>query len=141
MFFKWANLAMRLYPDLEVKTCHSYIINFKHNWDCKTCGRAYAFGSRTSCRPRPPECPISSYGRHSNSIKPTDRCSCGGALAYRTKTKADGTPRKAPAPNSFTLFVRDNFARVKAAHPGASHSQLMQKISEEYAKQKGRPQP
>lgn len=113
-FWRWADIAKRVYPQHEVHTCHSYVINFKHHWKCNRCARV--------------------IGRHSKSIKPSDQCACGGDLVYQAPVRADGTPRRTPAPNAYTEFVKENFAAIKARNPGALHSQVMAKVSEEYKK-------
>lgn len=112
-FWKWAAVAKKIYPHHEVRTCHAYVINFKHQWTCSRCSRV--------------------IGRHSKSIKPSDRCACGGELSYQ-RLRPDGTPRKPAQPNAYTQFVKDNFASIKAKNPGTPHKALMQKVSEEYKK-------
>eukprot|EP00049_Salpingoeca_infusionum_P011662 m.203698 g.203698 ORF g.203698 m.203698 type:complete len:364 (-) comp14993_c0_seq2:905-1996(-) len=74
--------AMRHYPHLSIKTCHSYEINYKHQYQCQTAW----------C--------LQIYGRHSKSINvKTQRCGkCHGELKLLPKLKADGTPRKKVVP-------------------------------------------
>lgn len=111
-FWKWADHAKHLYPQYEVRTCHSYVINFKHHWTCARCSRV--------------------IGRHSKSIKATDRCACGGELAYQAPLKADGTPRRPAAANPYTQFVKENFAAIKAKNPRATQKEVMLLVSEAY---------
>lgn len=89
-FKGYAAQVMRVYPHLNITTCHSYEIQFKYQYQCTTswCGHV--------------------YGRHSKSIKvETQRCGrCMGVLQLMPQLKADGTPRKQRKPNKFALFVK-----------------------------------
>ena len=117
VFKKWAARAMQAFPHLSINTCHSYDINFKHNYLCQTewCGQV--------------------FGRHSKSID-VDRKRCGrcnGILKLMPKMRTDGTPAKQRAPSGFAAFMKVHFGRVKAEHPGASHAEVMRCVSADYA--------
>eukprot|EP00002_Diphylleia_rotans_P000912 TRINITY_DN1048_c0_g1_i3.p1 TRINITY_DN1048_c0_g1~~TRINITY_DN1048_c0_g1_i3.p1 ORF type:complete len:406 (-),score=59.38 TRINITY_DN1048_c0_g1_i3:220-1437(-) len=57
-FYRWANYAMQLYPELEISRCHTYEVDYEFYYKCtnKRCGFV--------------------YGRHSRSID-TKECGCG----------------------------------------------------------------
>ncbi|ORX67721.1 hypothetical protein K493DRAFT_5815 [Basidiobolus meristosporus CBS 931.73] len=117
-FKYWAQQVMKVYPDLNITTCHSYEIAYKYYFECVN-----------------PMCK-KVYGRHSKSIDP-DRHACGvcrSKLREMERLKKDGTPFKKREPNKYQLFIKENFRRVKDANPYATQSQLMSLLSAEYKK-------
>ena len=113
VFYSWATIAMQAYPDLAIATCHTYDINFKHQYQCQTCRKV--------------------YGRHSKSIKiQFQRCGvCKGPLVLLPKLKADGTPMKQRVASKWQLFCSSNMALVKAQNPGSLHKDVMAILSRE----------
>jgi hypothetical protein len=114
VFYKWGAIASKHYPDLPVTRCHNFVIHKPFKYRCTACGRH--------------------FGRHTkNSIKvDAHRCRCGGKLEFVGMFKPDGTPHKPRVANGFSLFVKENFAAVKAANPGLSQAELMRKIAAAY---------
>ena len=114
-FQGWAAAAMHRWPDLKIKTCHNYEINFKYQYKCQnlSCGHI--------------------FGRHSNSIDVSKKaCGCGGRLALLPRTKMDGTPAKPRAASPYTVFVKKNFSSVKGSHPQATWGEIMTILSQNY---------
>ena len=112
MFYAWAAVAMKAFPDLSIQRCHTYDINFKFTYVClgENCGRT--------------------YGRHSKSIDP-DRHRCGychGALALQPRLRADGTPAAASGTNVFAAYVKANFADVRSKLGGVAHADVMREL-------------
>ena len=121
MFKKYAARAMRVYPDLDIKTCHSYQINFKFQYQC----------TNDACQ--------KIFGRHSKSIDTdTHGCSCGSKLQLLPRLKVDGTPAKKREAGGFAMFVKDNYASVKASNPGVENAGIMKLISAKWAAQRDR---
>lgn len=112
VFKAWAQKAESILPGMQVSTCHDYSIWEPFKWQCTVC--------------------LQEYGRHSNSIR-IDRQVCGtckGPLQYLGKFKQDGTPMKQRAPSSYSKFVSENFASVKAdMNPDASHGNVMKELA------------
>jgi predicted SprT family Zn-dependent metalloprotease len=80
----WGQQVERNFPELEITTCHSYEIQFKFRWVCKTCTQT--------------------YGRHSKSIDITkQRCGvCRSTLTFVGRFDAEGNvckPRKSRKDN------------------------------------------
>jgi hypothetical protein len=119
VFKKWAARAMAKYPQLNITTCHSYEITYKYQYQCLNswCGKI--------------------YGRQSKSIDTSKSgCGvCGAHLHLIPKLKIDGTPAKTKTPSKFALFVKANFASVKAINSTLDHKGIMSKLSELYAQQ------
>lgn len=42
----------------------------------------------------------------------------------------DGTPR---APSKFSLFVKDNYRKIKSANQESSHQDIMKELSKQFA--------
>ncbi|XP_057306459.1 germ cell nuclear acidic protein-like [Hydractinia symbiolongicarpus] len=105
----WAKRANKIHPDIPViSRCHQYEIHTKYNYQCNGCGQI--------------------FGRHSKSINSSHVCArCGGIPELIQNNKQ--TPK---TPNSYALFVKENFASVKKANPGFSHKQLMENISQKF---------
>lgn len=135
-FKAWAHRITAAYPHLEISTCHSYEIAFKHYYQCLECGQ--------------------SYGRHSQSID-CEKQACGvcrGRLVYAGRTKpalgslAGGggagadTERPKRAATGFALYVRENFARKRAAMGAAAlpraAADVMRALGVEYGEAKAR---
>jgi len=93
-FKKWAGVAMRAVPDVQVTTTHNYAIDFKYTWKCTTAS-----------------CPAV-FRRHSRSID-VEKQVCGrckGRLE-QVEGRQPGTEKKAPS--SYNLFVRAQSKRVR----------------------------
>ena len=109
----WAKKANYKHPDLPIiSRCHQYEVHTKYNYQCNGCGQM--------------------FGRHSKSIDASrHRCSkCGGIPELvNTNSSVSSTPK---TPNSYVLFLKENFASVKKANPCLSHKELMQKISAKF---------
>ena len=109
----WAKKANYKHPDLPIiSRCHQYEVHTKYNYQCNGCGQM--------------------FGRHSKSIDASrHRCSkCGGIPELiNSNSSGSSTPK---TPNSYALFLKENFASVKKANPGLPHKELMQKISAKF---------
>ena len=46
-FRRWAALAARRYPGMEVTTCHNYEIAYKYRWQCQDCHAEYGRHSKS----------------------------------------------------------------------------------------------
>lgn len=111
---RWAARAMKVFPDLNIATCHSYKINYKYQWQCQTC--------------------MKTIGRHSKSIN-TDRQRCGvcyGVLVLQERLKADGTPAKKRQPSKWLLFCQAHMKDMKQRHPDKTHAEIMEQLSKRY---------
>jgi predicted SprT family Zn-dependent metalloprotease len=108
-FKKWAALAMRIAPHLEVSTCHQYEIFYSHQWQCSSCHQG--------------------YGRHSNSIDVTKKvCGrCRGRLTYLGKFTRGGMPSKVRQQSAFQRFVKDNFSTTQETHPPNTPASVIMK--------------
>ncbi|KAI8913815.1 SprT-like family-domain-containing protein [Powellomyces hirtus] len=115
IFKYWGQVVESVYPDIQTRACHSYEIAYKFTYICKRCEAR--------------------YGRHSKSIN-TATHGCGGCrgplilLGHDAEAanggvgrlKKDGTPCKV---NRYTVFMRENFARIKAENPDLQQRELM----------------
>ena len=113
-FKKWANQAMRTYPDVSVDTCHSYEIFQPYRYRC----------TQQWCN--------TEYGRHSKSIDVEAKACgvCNGRLEYLGKFNPDGTKAEEKAPTAFSLFVKEHFAATKERLPaGTPHKNIMKELS------------
>jgi len=117
VFKKWAQLAMSVYPETCVSTCHAYTIHQPYKWRC----------TRDWCQQE--------YGRHSKSIDITKKgCgACGGKLEYLGKFKKNGDVVQSRAPTAFSLFVKEHFKDTKSKL-GAStpHKDVMKHLSQRW---------
>lgn len=122
VFKKWACLAMDVYPDLEISTCHHYEIHYPYRWKCGSC--------------------LKVYGRHSNSIKP-EKHACGicrGRLEPMGKFKPTGSPVRKRAPSAYTSFVKAHFAQARSdLGEGVSHGAVMRHLSHMWQQRKSAP--
>ena len=109
VFKRWADRAMRIYPQLEITTCHNYEINYAHNWSCMGCNQV--------------------YGRHSNSLDVDKKCcgKCRGKLLYMGRSKQDGTPAQPRRVSAYNKFVKEHYAAVQAQVKSAGGEQSQQK--------------
>lgn len=121
-FKKWGRKCEKLYPDIEVSTCHSYEIDYKFRWACtnEVCGKI--------------------YGRHSKSIDPAVHAcgACKSALVFLEKLKKDGTPYKARSASAFQVFMQREFAKIKGEMPGKAHGEVMKVVAERYRAEQAR---
>jgi predicted SprT family Zn-dependent metalloprotease len=112
-FKKWAQIAMRAIPDVEVTTKHDYVIKYKYAWICtnvQSCGIVYRRQSRSiddktqvcgSCRCTLQEVePSSVHGKKnvrtevmSENVDDTD------GVHFRIRSK--------PQPSAYNLFVKE----------------------------------
>lgn len=117
-FKKWAHAVMKHYPEVEITTCHSYDIHRPFKFQCSNAQCAHI------------------YGRHSKNGIDITKQACGKCrctLMYLGKFDNDGTAVKERKATAFSLFVKENFARVKSSAPkGASHGDIMRQLSELY---------
>jgi predicted SprT family Zn-dependent metalloprotease len=117
VFKKWAQLAMSVYPETCVSTCHAYTIHQPYKWRC----------TRDWCQQE--------YGRHSKSIDIAKKgCgACGGKLEYLGKFKKNGDVIQSRAPTAFSLFVKEHFKDAKKKL-GAStpHKDVMKHLSQRW---------
>ncbi|GAA5951162.1 hypothetical protein JCM21900_004361 [Sporobolomyces salmonicolor] len=93
-FKLWAARIMKVRPDIEVTTTHSYQIMYKYRWQCEKveCGKI--------------------FGRHSNSINPsTHGCPCGSRLVAIDQDGNVKKPRSQPA--AATVVVDDKGRTVE----------------------------
>lgn len=111
-FWRWAKIVSNAVPDVNITTCHSYLIHKPFKFKCSN-----------------PYCGVE-YSRHSKSIDTeAHRCgACRSAITFQGKFDANGTPRRAKpvATGAFSLFVKENFAVTRtqleagASSPNAS---------------------
>jgi predicted SprT family Zn-dependent metalloprotease len=113
-FKRWAGEAGAAYDDIDVTTCHNYEVHYKYKYACTFCDKT--------------------FGRHSKSLNCQKyRCAaCSSKIALVGAFNKDGTPMKQRKPNKFALFVKQEFAAVKAANPNVKHQAIMQLISAKY---------
>ncbi|XP_028397689.1 acidic repeat-containing protein-like [Dendronephthya gigantea] len=115
---RWAHKAKMVHSDLPpISRCHSYDINYKFTYRCVKCKH--------------------SFGRHSKSVNlKTARCPyCFSHLELLPRVNKDGTPAKTRAPTKFSLFVKDNYAKIKAKGPRSSHQEIMKELSKQFSQQ------
>ncbi|CAL8263486.1 unnamed protein product [Lota lota] len=105
----YARKATLAHPELPMVTrCHSYDIKYKFQYQCTCCKNT--------------------IGRHSKSLD-TQRfvCAlCTGSLVLLTPSNT-----RAPAP--FAIFVKDNYGNVRQELVGKSHTEVMRKLSADFA--------
>ena len=97
---RWAHKATMIFSDLPpISRCHSYDIKYKFTYRCVKCQH--------------------SFGRHSKSVNlETARCPyCLSHLELLPRLNKDGTPAKTRAATKFSLFVKENYGRIKAKEP------------------------
>jgi hypothetical protein len=126
VFKRWATLASNQYKDLEVKTCHSYTIDFKYRYICTN-----------------PQCKHV-HGRHSRSIdtKLNGCGKCGGILELENRRKRnplDNGEMVPRTPSAYQSFVKEAYARVKREKQLSAHAQVMVALAEEWARLKLHP--
>ncbi|OZJ01846.1 hypothetical protein BZG36_04941 [Bifiguratus adelaidae] len=115
IFKKWVEKVTRVYPSLDIRTCHNYDIAWKYKWQCtnSACGRI--------------------YGRHSKSIDLQKHvCGvCKSNLKEVVKTNKDGKPQEKRPMNRFQLYVKEHSDRMRAEHPGITQSQVVALLAKE----------
>ncbi|XP_037833542.1 acidic repeat-containing protein isoform X1 [Kryptolebias marmoratus] len=105
----YARKATFVHPELPVVTrCHSYDIKYKFQYQCTRCQNT--------------------IGRHSKSLD-TQRFACA-LCTGRLVLLAPSTPR---APTPFASFVKQNYGSVRQELAGQSHSEVMRKLSADFA--------
>ena len=139
---------MKRYSDLDVRTCHSYEIHYKHRYECTNveCAHVYAeIDHRHHHHNRYPYNYIEShhvfrYGRHSASIDISrQRCGkCRSSLRSLGVFNADGTLAKPRKASAFSLYIKEHYKVAKKQLPHASHQTLMSMLADEYKLQKER---
>ncbi|GAA5913372.1 uncharacterized protein JCM6883_003056 [Sporobolomyces salmoneus] len=136
-FKLWANRIMKVFPDLEITTTHSYSIVYKFRWRCSsvTCGKI--------------------FGRHSNSINvSTHGCPCGSKLV---RIDRDGnekriaptvvmeenergemieTPVKPKKKNGWLEFVATQSPVVRKERPEIPQSEVLKLVAERWKRVK-----
>jgi predicted SprT family Zn-dependent metalloprotease len=116
-FRRWCEKGRSVYPHYgDFAGCHSYAIHKKFRYRCTSVG-----------------CEVV-VGRHSKSVDVRRQVcgACGGGLEFLGAFRRDGTPMRRRRPNAFARFVKLRFARARADMPGASHAEVMKRISEMY---------
>jgi predicted SprT family Zn-dependent metalloprotease len=110
-FKAWGRRASEAFQHLgvEVTTKHSYAIEYKFVWECVGCG--YEFK------------------RHSKSVD-VGRHSCGKCKGRLVQTKP--VPKESSA---YQVFVKENFARVKAAMEARGEDTKMGRVVEAVARE------
>ncbi|XP_052797192.1 germ cell nuclear acidic protein-like isoform X2 [Mya arenaria] len=122
----WARQSTKIYPELPAVTrCHSYAINTKYTYRCKTCQY--------------------SIGRHSKSMD-LKKWMCGKCkgqfeLLVNLKPTTPGSaqtavPTTPRTPNRFALFVKDNYKVVKQRNQDLKHGDVMKELSKMFAESK-----
>ncbi|XP_060566921.1 dentin sialophosphoprotein-like [Ruditapes philippinarum] len=123
----WARHATRVHPELPaVSVCHSYSINTKFTYRCKSCGY--------------------SIGRHSKSLDVKKKV-CGycrgefelihNSVPTTPTSAASSTTSSTPRPpNKFALFVKDNYNSVKRMNQDLKHGDVMKELSKLFAESK-----
>lgn len=148
-FWRWAKIVSNAVPDVNITTCHSYLIHKPFRFKCTN-----------------PHCGVE-YSRHSKSIDTeAHRCgACRGIIAYQGKFDASGTPGRTVnrTAGGFSLYVKEHFAETKErmqrsssppSSPGGKktaspkrkggkvmHGEVMQQLARAYkeAREKGVP--
>ncbi|KAJ1915127.1 hypothetical protein IWQ60_008555 [Tieghemiomyces parasiticus] len=113
VFKKWAQRAMRAFPDIPVTTRHTYAIDYKYKYQCT--------GSQCTAV----------YGRHSKSID-TSRQVCGRCKGRLHLVDRHGEAVAAKSLNAYQQFVKENYARLRAENSSLNRQQLMKLVSEQY---------
>jgi len=111
-FKQWADRVMRVYPRLDVRTCHNFEIEYKYRWECVGCKRV--------------------IGRHSKSIDvSTQKCA---------HCHSDLKPLFAERPpTAFQAYLKENMKDLKQAMPSSPHHDIMQQLSRQFREQSGTP--
>ncbi|KAL7273647.1 hypothetical protein RUND412_003489 [Rhizina undulata] len=113
-FKKWGAKCTRAFSHLNVHvtTTHSYNIEWKYKWQCQnaSCGTIYK--------------------RHSASIDPKKhKCGvCPGGVLVQTHPSAK---EKRP-PTEYQIFMKENYAKIKAANPGTPQKEIMKLVGTAY---------
>ncbi|KAI9172954.1 hypothetical protein H9P43_007085 [Blastocladiella emersonii ATCC 22665] len=140
LFHAWAKRATRAFPADRVTVRHTYDIKRRFHYVCQTPGCGHA------------------HKRHSRSIdvawQGCGKCGTGalvlhemvgdelvllGTAADADAAAAAGAPVKVKAPRPLTayqVFVKEQYAAVKRARPGAAHKDVMAALGQMWAEQK-----
>ncbi len=112
-FKAWAAKCSRAFGrrGIEVTTRHSYDIDFRYVWRCKTCG--------------------TEYKRHSKSISP-ERHRCGSCKGELLQTKP--VPRAAAAASEYQKFVKEQMKVLKRENPSSQQKDIMKLAAERWSK-------
>eukprot|EP01066_Platyproteum_vivax_P014116 Platyproteum_vivax@DN6347_c0_g1_i1.p1 len=122
-FKRWGAKASRVYPTLQVSTCHSYEIYAPHRYKCAQCNRTES--------------------RHSKSIGPDKICRfCSGKIVYDGKYAPDGTPIKSrqSGPTEYNRFVKERMSTLSKQSPGVKASALMAQVAGDWKEEKAKRQ-
>lgn len=117
-FKHWAMVACRNLPGMTISTKHNYEIYKPHKWQCSNsqCGQMFT--------------------RHTKKGIDLTRSKCGKcqcSLFYVGSFSQDGKAQKVRTTSGFSLFVKENFARVKAGlDDSAKHGEIMRELSRIY---------
>eukprot|EP01135_Chromosphaera_perkinsii_P001207 Nk52_evm6s162 gene=Nk52_evmTU6s162 len=119
-FKYWAYTASSRYPELDIKTCHNYDIDYKYRYKCQNarCQRV--------------------YGRHSKSVN-TEKQACGscrGRLELMDPVTKDGTPIKRRQPSQYNLFVKEHYASIKEKNPSFDMGRVLKEVNILYSAHK-----
>ncbi|KAM3849641.1 germ cell nuclear acidic protein-like [Diretmus argenteus] len=105
----YARKATLAHPELPMVTrCHSYDIKYKFQYQCTRCQNT--------------------IGRHSKSLD-TQRFMCAFCMGQLVLL----TPSKPRAPTAFANFVKENYGNVRQQLVGQSHTEVMRKLSADFA--------
>lgn len=118
IFKHWAARATAIYPELEVKRCHTYEIFKSHIYKCKGCGWDYSSHKKMRDLERR-MCPV-----------------CESGLVYVGRVNRDGTYAAERKAGPYNQFVKDNFARVRRNCPDLTTSELMSILAAEWKRGK-----
>jgi predicted SprT family Zn-dependent metalloprotease len=113
-FKAWGRAASAAFAHLgvAVTTKHAYAIEYKFVWECVACGCAFK--------------------RHSKSVD-VARHSCGKCKGRLVQIKPP--PREKKDPGAYQVFVKENFARVKADLLGRGEEAKMARVVEVVARE------
>lgn len=113
-FWKWANLAMKCFPDVEVTTRHDYDIDFKYKWAC----------SNESCNVV--------IQRHSRSVN-VDKHVCGVCKSNLIEVSAKRQTGTTSAYNKFisshSKIVREKIQKRRGGDVMVSQAEVLKECA------------
>jgi len=117
LFRKWADAAEASFPDIKVSSCHNYEIHCKFQWKCTNSSCGVVIGRHRKCI----------------DVKRQVCGKCKSKLLYLGEISKEGaSARKQTKPTEWSLFLKENAGDVKTQMKGASHKEVMKKLSEMY---------
>ncbi|KAK5135050.1 hypothetical protein LTR08_005710 [Meristemomyces frigidus] len=118
-FKEWGSRCTKAFSDrgIEVTTKHTYQIEYKYIWRC----------SNEDC--------AAEFKRHSKSID-LKRHSCGSCRGQLVQVKPVPRQGAGGGATGYAAYVKQHFASIKSAMPGATQKHVMEAVGRQYRAEK-----